>query len=105
MPTLDHDGKIVIDSSVIIEYLDEVVPEAENFTPRDPVKRARDALAHALHRRNAGGRDSRADLQSRLPAAFREHDRRGIRAFAESKPLRKEFLLAMGRNGFPAVRK
>jgi glutathione S-transferase len=27
VPTLDHDGTIVIDSSVIIEYLDEVAPE------------------------------------------------------------------------------
>src|SRR5436305_730888 len=40
VPTLDHDGSIVIDSSVIIEYLDEVVPEQANFTPRAPVKRA-----------------------------------------------------------------
>ncbi len=40
VPTLDHDGNIVVDSSVIIEYLDEVVPQAANFTPRDPVKRA-----------------------------------------------------------------
>src|SRR6201981_1149315 len=41
VPTLDHDGVIVIDSSVIIEYLDEVVPTSESFTPRDPVTRAR----------------------------------------------------------------
>ena len=39
VPTLDHDGNVVIDSSVIIEYLDEVVPQA-SFTPRDPAKRA-----------------------------------------------------------------
>src|SRR5437870_11472081 len=37
VPTLDHDGAIVIDSSVIIEYLDEVVPTPESFTPRDPI--------------------------------------------------------------------
>ena len=36
----EHDGNVVIDSSVIIEYLDEVVPETAHFTPRDPVKRA-----------------------------------------------------------------
>src|SRR5260370_2249814 len=41
VPTLDHDGAIVIDSSVIIEYLDEVVPTPESFIPRDPVMRAR----------------------------------------------------------------
>src|SRR5712675_3161415 len=34
VPTLDHDGNIVIDSSVIIEYLDEVAPAPENFSPR-----------------------------------------------------------------------
>src|SRR5437660_10134311 len=41
VPTLDHDGAIVIDSSVIIEYLDEVAPEPMNFTPREPVVRAK----------------------------------------------------------------
>src|ERR1700739_3152858 len=41
VPTLDHDGSIVTDSSVIIEYLDEIVPNSSNFTPRDPVLRAR----------------------------------------------------------------
>jgi glutathione S-transferase len=33
VPTLDHDGAIVLDSSVIIEYLDEVVPTPESFSP------------------------------------------------------------------------
>ena len=41
VPTLDHDGEIVIDSSVIIEYLDEVVPAPVRFTPAPPVARAR----------------------------------------------------------------
>src|SRR5271155_783267 len=41
VPTLDHDGAIVIDSSVIIEYLDEVAPEPLDFTPHDPVQRAK----------------------------------------------------------------
>src|SRR5438270_11882031 len=41
VPTLDHDGAIVIDSSVIIEYLDEIAPAPESFTPHDPVERAR----------------------------------------------------------------
>ena len=40
VPTLDHDGAIVIDSSVIIEYLDEVFPEV-SLTPADPVERAK----------------------------------------------------------------
>src|SRR5262245_13456575 len=41
VPTLDHDGNIIIDSSVIIEYLDEIAPDPVRFTPRAPVARAR----------------------------------------------------------------
>ncbi len=36
VPTLVHDGEVVIDSSVIIEYLDEIAPDGESFTPHDP---------------------------------------------------------------------
>src|SRR3954469_13225231 len=49
VPTLDHDGAIVIDSCVIIEYLDEIAPKPVEFTPRDPVARARmRALMHFI---------------------------------------------------------
>src|SRR5215470_11134113 len=41
VPTLDHDGAIIIDSSVIIEYLDEVAPDRESFTPPAPAERAK----------------------------------------------------------------
>jgi len=48
VPTLDHDGAIVTDSTVITEYLDEVVPQ-NGFTPEDPVLRARmRALMHFI---------------------------------------------------------
>ena len=40
VPTLDHDDTIVVNSSVIIEYLDEVAPAPQSFTPRDPANRA-----------------------------------------------------------------
>ena len=39
VPTLLHDDAVIIDSSVIIEYLDEVFP-AHSLTPSDPVERA-----------------------------------------------------------------
>lgn len=39
VPTLIHDDAVVVDSSVIMEYLDEVFPE-DSLTPADPVKRA-----------------------------------------------------------------
>jgi glutathione S-transferase len=101
VPTLDHDGQLVIDSTVIIEYLDEVLPEQANFTPRDPVKRA---AMRALMRFI----DEMPAASVRIPtfniafqprfAAMSEEE---FLAFAESKPLRKEFMLAMGRTGFP----
>src|SRR6266567_8288424 len=101
VPTLDHDGKVVIDSSVIIEYLDEVVPERSSFTPRDPVKRAamRSLMRFIDEMPAAAVRVPTFNLAF-LPrfAAMSEDE---FIAFAESKPLRKEFMLAMGRKGFP----
>src|SRR5262245_12050560 len=101
VPTLDHDGNIVIDSSVIIEYLDEVTPDGENFTPTDPVARAnmRSLMRFIDEMPAAAVRVPTFNLAF-LPhfAAMSEEE---FAAFAESKPLRKEFMLAMGRKGFP----
>jgi glutathione S-transferase len=101
VPTLDHDGSIVIDSSVIIEYLDEVVPSAANFTPRDPVARAKmRSLMRFIDEMPAAAVRIPTFNLAFLPrfAAMSEEE---FLAFAESKPLRKEFMLAMGRTGFP----
>jgi glutathione S-transferase len=101
VPTLDHDGAIVIDSSVIIEYLDEIAPERENFTPVDPVQRARmRALMRFIDEMPAAAVRVPTFNLAFLPrfAAMSEEE---FIAFAESKPLRKEFMLAMGRKGFP----
>jgi len=100
VPTLDHDGNIVIDSSVIIEYLDEVAPDA-SFTPRDPVRRAAmRALMRFIDEMPAAAVRVPTFNLAFLPrfAAMSEAE---FLAFAESKPLRKEFMLAMGRTGFP----
>jgi len=40
VPTLIHDGKVIIESSVINEYLDDVFPEVP-LRPADPADRAR----------------------------------------------------------------
>src|SRR6476619_4510525 len=101
VPTLDHDGNVVIDSSVIVEYLDEVVQEAALFTPRDPVKRAamRSLMRFIDEMPAAAVRVPTYNLAF-LPryAAMSDEE---FTAFAESKPLRREFMLAMGRKGFP----
>jgi glutathione S-transferase len=101
VPTLDHDGAIVIDSSVIIEYLDEVVPQAENFTPQQPAERARmRALMRFIDEMPAAAVRVPTFNLAFLPR-FQAMSEEEFLAFAESKPLRKEFMLAMGRKGFP----
>jgi glutathione S-transferase len=100
VPTLDHDGAIVIDSTVITEYLDEVAPKT-SFTPESPVERARmRALMHFI--------DEMAAAAVRVPTfnlaflpSFQKMSREAFVAMAESKPLRREFMLAMGQTGFP----
>jgi glutathione S-transferase len=101
VPTLEHDGAIVTDSSVIIEYLDEIAPARENFTPHDPVTRAKmRALMHYMDEMPAAAVRVPTFNLAFLPrfAAMSEEE---FVAFAESKPLRKEFMLSMGRKGFP----
>jgi glutathione S-transferase len=101
VPTLDHDGAIVIDSSVIIEYLDEIAPQPLDFTPHDPVQRAKmRTLMHFMDEMPAAAVRVPTFNLAFLPrfAAMSEED---FIAFANSKPLRREFMLAMGRKGFP----
>src|SRR5215471_6099390 len=101
VPTLDHDGNIVIDSSVIIEYLDEVAPEPKSFTPPEPAERARmRSLMRFIDEMPAAAVRVPTFNLAFLPrfAAMSEGE---FSAFAEAKPLRKEFMLAMGRTGFP----
>ena len=100
VPTLDHDGAIVTDSTVITEYLDEVVPE-NSFTPENPVTRARmRALMHFMDEMPAASVRVPTFNLAFLPK-FQAMSREDFVAMAESKPLRKEFMLAMGQTGFP----
>lgn len=101
VPTLVHDGAAIIDSSVIAEYLDELFPEPERFVPEDAVRRAQmRALMRFI--------DEVPTPAIRIPSYnlaflryFRTMSEEEFLALAESKPLRKEFLLRMGRTGFP----
>jgi len=100
VPTLDHDGEIVIDSTVITEYLDEVEPEA-SFTPENPVARARmRALMHFIDEMPAAAVRVPTFNLAFLPK-FQAMGREDFVAMAESKPLRREFMLTMGQTGFP----
>ena len=100
VPTLDHDGSIVTDSTVITEYLDEVAPQ-DSFTPENPVARARmRALMHYMDEMPAASVRVPTFNLAFLPK-FQAMSREQFVAMAESKPLRKEFMLTMGQSGFP----
>ena len=99
VPTLDHDDSIVIDSTVITEYLDEVAPDA-SFTPEDPVARARmRALMHFIDEMPAAAVRFPTFNLAFLPS-FQKMSREQFVAMAESKPLRREFMMTMGQSGF-----
>jgi glutathione S-transferase len=99
VPTLVHDGQIVIDSTVIAEYLDEVSP-AESFTPESPVERARmRALMHFIDEMPAAAVRVPTFNLAFLPS-FQKMSREAFMMMAESKPLRREFMTSMGQSGF-----
>jgi glutathione S-transferase len=99
VPTLVHDSAVVIDSAVIMEYLEEIVPP--RFTPEAPAERA----AMRSHMRFI---DEMPTPAVRIPTfniaflpRFQAMSEDEFTAFANSKPLRKEMMLRMGRKGFP----
>jgi hypothetical protein len=78
-----------------------VAPGPETFTPDTPVARAKmRALMRFIDEMPAAAVRVPTFNLAFLPrfAAMSEEE---FLAFAESKPLRKEFMLAMGRKGFP----
>ena len=99
VPSLVHDGVPVIDSSVIMEYLQEIVPEP-SLAPAQAIDRA--------HMREWMRFFEEVPTPAiRVPSynlVFLRHfqgmtDEEFI-AFGESKPLRKDFFLKMGRTGY-----
>ena len=98
-------GQIVIDSTVITEYLDEVAPE-KSFTPEDPVARARmRTLMHFIDEMPAAAVRVPTFNLAFLPS-FQKMSREDFVAMAESKPLAARIhddhgadRLPQGRNG------
>ena len=100
VPSLLHNGRVIIDSAVIIEYLSEVFPEPTPLVPHD-------AVARAAMRSFIRYTDEVPTPAVRVPSYnfaflphFRDMSEADFIVLAESKPLRKEFLLSMGRTGF-----
>ncbi|WP_299908409.1 glutathione S-transferase family protein [uncultured Paracoccus sp.] len=101
VPTLLHEGEPVIDSAVILEYLEDVAGDLAPLRPKDPLEIARmRAMMRFIDEVPAGA--------IRVPSynlAFLPHyqamTEAEFRALCDAKPLRREFLMKMGRTGFP----
>lgn len=99
VPTLLHDGRPVTDSTVIMEYIDDVFPDPP-LAPRDPWERAR-------MRTWLQYIDEVPTVAIRVPSfnkAFFRHyadlDDAARRAEADSRPLHRHFYRKMGPRGF-----
>ena len=97
VPTLVHDDGLIIDSSVIIEYLDEVFPET-SLTPSDPVERA--------HMRKWLRYFEEVPTPSIRVPSFNIYLRQKLKLLPDEKyqeiannhPIRKQFYLKMDKN-------
>ena len=99
VPTLVHDGNVIIDSSVILEYLDEVFPKI-SMTPDEPVLRAHMRKWLRYFEEVATPAVRYPSFNRVLIHAFRKLAKDKFVTAAKSRPLRKDFYLRMGQKGF-----
>ena len=99
VPTLVHDGEPVIDSSVIIEYLDEFVPTPA-LSPSTPLRRAKMREWMRFFEEVPAPAIRVPSYNLVFLRLFRNMSDEEFIAFGESKPLRKDFFLRMGRTGY-----
>ena len=100
VPTLVHDGVPIIDSSVILEYLDEVFP-SPSFTPNNPLGRAkmRSWLRYFEEKPTPAVRYP--TFNRILIRNYQDLSEEEFEKQANMRPLKAEFYKRMGREGFP----
>ena len=101
VPALVHDGAAINDSAVILEYLEDILPDRSPMRPRD-------AYGIATMRAMMRFIDEVPTPAIRVPSynlAFLPHYQSltedEFLEICRQKPLRREFLMKMGRTGFP----
>ena len=99
VPTLVHDGVAIIDSSVILEYLDEMFPEV-CMMPPDPVSKARLRKWLRFFEEVPTPAVRYPSFQSALLKNFQHLSEEAFAAAANARPLRQDFYKRMGQDGF-----
>ncbi len=99
VPALRHDGETVIESTVICEYLNEVFPD----NPLSPPT----ALGRAHMRAWLRYIDEVPSMAVRVPTfqnlvlpSYQKLSRQEFESLADSMPVRKQFIMRMGQDGF-----
>ncbi len=99
VPTLVHGDEVIVDSSVIIEYLDELFVEPA-LSPATPVGRAHMREWMRFFEEVAAPAVRVPSYNRVFLRHFQKMTEEEFIAFGESKPLRKDFFLKMGRKGY-----
>lgn len=99
VPALRHDGGVVIESTVICEYLDEVFPDH----PLSPDT----ALGRGVMRAWLRFIDEVPSMAVRVPTfqnlvlpSYQKLSKEEFDQLADSMPVRKQFIMRMGQDGF-----
>lgn len=99
LPSLVHDGKPILDSSVIMEYLDEVFPDTA-MIPTDAVSRAAMRAWLRFFEEVPTVAVRYPSFNQAFVQRFADHSDDAFREAADRRPLRKHFFEQMGRQGF-----
>jgi len=100
VPALRHNGRNVIESSVIVEYLDEVFSSGNSLTPEDPVDRA-DMRAWMRFIDEVPSMAVRVpSYQLVIKKRFDNMTEEEYQDFVQRNPVRNDFFRRLGRTGF-----
>ena len=100
VPTFVHDGRPIIESTVMCEYLDEVWPDDPKLTPGDPADRA-DMRAWLRFIDEVPSMAIRVpSFQDRFLHRFLAMSEEEYAAFRDQNTLRREFFMRLNRTGF-----
>ena len=101
VPALRHNGEVIIESSVINEYLDDVFPEIP-LRPHDPLGRARLRTWCQYIEEVPVPSIRYPSFNAYFVPIWRDMTDAQFLAYTERLPLRKHFYRRMGRGGFSA---
>ncbi len=99
VPTLVHDGNAIVESSVILEYLDEVFPEF-SMMPEDFVGKANLRKWLRFFEEVPTPAVRYPSFNMALVQKYEALSEDAFAAVADARPLRRDFYRQMGQDGF-----